>query len=504
MLYERSAAWRISAAYGLIGIMWVTMSNSFVQSLPVEAPVIIVLELIIDYGFVIVSAASLLYFIHYEYETRHQIKHQLRDTRSDLYHTQNRLKAREDDMALVLNTVNDMVWLMDIEQNKPIFINQSALKTFGFSPSRFYEDVDVWMRAVHPDDRAHYMQARLTLTETGTRDLTYRIISPDGTVRHVHDRAWAIYDDAGQLTRIVGVFSDVSERVRLQQYRRDSEKTQQRLKKALELRNLREQLVSMINHEFRNPLTTIHTSAQMLTRYIDRLTDDRRLDHLGRIDTAVKHLTTLLNEMMHTFKEDLTNDVEFGRVDVQTLCETCLDDVRYTAPENIQFEWVCNVSPRKNKTATISPLAAISASSTMPDTAAQDAYTQAVFIEADERLLKRVLTNLLSNAVKYSPDGGCVHVMLDSDNKGVTLTIRDEGIGIPADEIPDLFKKFKRASNTGNISGTGLGLVISKQAIDLHNGTIDVHSVEGVGTTFTLRLPRQQPVMAPLQLQAVV
>jgi signal transduction histidine kinase len=115
-------------------------------------------------------------------------------------------------------------------------------------------------------------------------------------------------------------------------------------------------------------------------------------------------------------------------------------------------------------------------------------------IVADKMLLQRMLNNLLSNAVKYSPRDSTVCFALQSENDVVHLRIEDNGIGIPETEQSRIFDLFYRATNTDLVSGTGLGLTIVKEVVELHNGQIHVQSQVGVGTTFVVTLPRQLPL----------
>jgi signal transduction histidine kinase len=108
---------------------------------------------------------------------------------------------------------------------------------------------------------------------------------------------------------------------------------------------------------------------------------------------------------------------------------------------------------------------------------------------ADESLLRHIFGNLITNAVKYSPEGTPVLFSAHRDGNDAVFTIQDQGIGIPEQDIPNLFEAFYRCSNVGEIPGTGLGLVIVKRCIDLHSGTIHLDSKPGTGTTFTIRLP---------------
>ena len=108
---------------------------------------------------------------------------------------------------------------------------------------------------------------------------------------------------------------------------------------------------------------------------------------------------------------------------------------------------------------------------------------------ADENLLRHILVNLLTNARKYSPPDSPVYLTLVRDGSDAVFTVRDEGIGIPEKDQEGLFEAFHRGANVGNISGTGLGLVIVRRCCERHGGSISVFSKEGAGTTFTVRLP---------------
>jgi signal transduction histidine kinase len=108
---------------------------------------------------------------------------------------------------------------------------------------------------------------------------------------------------------------------------------------------------------------------------------------------------------------------------------------------------------------------------------------------ADERLLAHILTNLLSNAVKYSDPGGCVRFVVERDSAEARFVIRDEGIGIPENDQQMLFTAFHRGANVGSRAGTGLGLLLVKRCVELHQGKVRIESQIGNGTTVTVKLP---------------
>jgi two-component system phosphate regulon sensor histidine kinase PhoR len=117
-------------------------------------------------------------------------------------------------------------------------------------------------------------------------------------------------------------------------------------------------------------------------------------------------------------------------------------------------------------------------------------------MEADRDKIKQVLLNLLSNAIKYNRPNGTVIITANFDESDLSITIQDTGVGIPEESIPHLFEKFYRVrEHEGKAGGTGLGLSISKQIIQGHNGRIEVKSKMGVGTSFTVYIPRSTRTM---------
>ena len=112
---------------------------------------------------------------------------------------------------------------------------------------------------------------------------------------------------------------------------------------------------------------------------------------------------------------------------------------------------------------------------------------------ADERLLRHILLNLLNNAVKYSRGDQAVIFRAAVDADSVKFVVKDHGIGIPEEDLPALFEAFRRGSNVGQTPGTGLGLVIVKQSVELHRGRIDVETRQESGTTFTVTIPLSKP-----------
>ncbi len=252
---------------------------------------------------------------------------------------------------------------------------------------------------------------------------------------------------------IIWTFLDITARIRAEQSTRAALAQQQ------ELNGLRSRFVAMTSHEFRTPLATILSSAELLKYYGDRLPAKDKADVIQTIENSVHRMTRMLDRVLLLGKAD-AQMLEFQprELDVLALCRVLVDEARTQQPTT-RCTIVTDFAP-------------------LPATGLYD-----------EKLLRHIFGNLLSNALKYSPQGGEVRFAVTPEATHLAMQVSDQGIGIPAEEIPHLFESFHRASNVGHITGTGLGLAIVKNAVDLHGGSIHVDSQAGRGTCFTVRIP---------------
>ncbi len=247
-------------------------------------------------------------------------------------------------------------------------------------------------------------------------------------------------------------FTDITER------KRAEAELLKALEKERELNELKSQIVTVVSHEYRTPLTTILSSAELLEHYGYKWSDQKKLQHLRRIQTTVQHLTQLVSDVLILDKAE-AGKLEFrpAPLDLVAFCNELVEQMQLTLGDKPRLRFV--------------------------------SHGECPQIYLDEKLLRQMLTNLLSNAIKYSYPGGIVRFDLVCERGEAVFRIQDEGIGIPAEDRQQLFESFHRASNVGTVPGTGVGLAIVKRCVDLHNGQIALESEVGVGTTFTVTLP---------------
>lgn len=243
----------------------------------------------------------------------------------------------------------------------------------------------------------------------------------------------------------VGVLRDTSERKRLER--------------------MHEEFISAVAHDLKNPLTTVRGQSQLLRRRIERgdPLDATRLEvGLEGIDNAATRMSRQIDELTDVMRLRAGQEIELHREPMDLVAL-----VRQTIEAH---------DP-----------------STERHTIRLESSVDELVGVWDGPRLERVLDNLLGNAIKYSPNGGEILVRIGREGRGTVehaiLSVEDPGVGIPASDLPLVFESFRRGANVVNFAGSGIGLAGARRIVELHGGTITADSVEGQGSTFTVRLP---------------
>ncbi len=267
---------------------------------------------------------------------------------------------------------------------------------------------------------------------------------------------------------VMAIVRDITER---KQAEEDIRRTLEQEKK---LNELKSRFVTMASHEFRTPLASILSSSELLEHYSHKWSEDKKLNHLHRIQASVKHMTALLNDVLLLGKAEAGKlELNPSQINLAEFCQELVEEIQLTSQTHqiiFQVEGCLNADASyAQKSGTTK--------------------NESWIVCMDEKMLKHILNNLLSNGIKYSPN--CDRVVFDLiyQSQQAIFRIQDFGIGVPPSEQDRLFDSFHRAKNVGAIPGTGLGLPIVKRAVDLHGGTIVLDSQVNMGTTFTVTLP---------------
>jgi PAS domain S-box-containing protein len=225
---------------------------------------------------------------------------------------------------------------------------------------------------------------------------------------------------------------------------------------------LRDEFLSAAAHDLKTPLTAISGHLQLIRRRFGDGLAPRVAASLDEVERSATSMNQLINELLDVARlqsgQSLTLDLRDA--DLVAIARAVVDRAAERTPRH-----------------------ALELRAAAPTLVAT----------VDPARIERVLTNLVDNAMKYSPSGGLVTVaverQVDAGWTWAVVVVRDQGLGIPAADLPRLFTRFYRSSNTTGISGTGIGLEAARRMVEQHGGTIGVESVEGAGTTVTVRLP---------------
>jgi PAS domain S-box-containing protein len=336
-----------------------------------------------------------------------------------------------------------------------------------------------WRRDVSAESNQIYLRAQLARDAGLKAALGIPLLTTDGVLAVLVFYMFESKDEDQRLIELIAASTELGLMIQRKQAEGEIRKA---LEKEKELTELKSRFISMTSHEFRTPLTTIHSSAELLEHYSYKWTEEKKLTHLHRIQTSVKHMTKLLNDVLILGKAD-AGKLKLNPVplDLENFCRNLVEELQLNDNNKHAIHFTCDwglttAKEREN-------------SSTSSPEEKHPVIPSSRHLYMDEKLLRQILENLLSNAIKYSPTGSTIEFTLNRWETQAVFQVRDRGIGIPCDDRQRLFETFHRATNVGTIAGTGLGLAIVKKCVDIHQGQIAVESEVGVGSTFTVTLP---------------
>lgn len=362
--------------------------------------------------------------------------------------TEDSLRYSEEQYKLVVE--NAIEGILIFRDNKIIYNNPQLKNIIDFE----FKDMsfETFLNYIHPDDRKNLENNYFSNNGNVKNYYSVRIKRRDS--KEIIVEINSIKLKTKNKEEIVFFIKDITSR------KHAEEEIKKSLEREKELSELRSRFISMTSHEFRTPLTSINTSAEILEKFGDHITYEQRMNNLLRIQENVQKMKRLLNDVLIIGKSDAGRyKLKLEPVNINQLCSQIMEEfntyILYNTKHKFKFECE-NLNNR-------------------------------VLIDND--LIKQAIENLLTNAVKYSPDESTVYFKMSFSSMYIIFEVKDEGIGIPEDEMNNLFEPFFRASNTGKASGSGLGLAIVKRAVELHNGRINVNSKVGKGTEFILNIP---------------
>ncbi|MET1053976.1 MAG: ATP-binding protein [Pedobacter sp.] len=317
-----------------------------------------------------------------------------------------------------------------------LLCNEQCRKNFGLKDNATYNFADL-LGIIIPEYR-EYVEERINsaIMNDTVYQAEYQIVWPDGTKQWINASGKPRYDINGEVTRLVGVTQNITERKELEQ--RQAE------------------FLGVASHELKTPVTILKANLQLLDRYKSNPSNPNfpRL-----VDSAIKSM-----EKINHLVDDLLNMHRYGegqlRLDKTTfniaeMLDLCCNHVRVTGNHQLIVKG--------------------------------DLTTQ---MHADEHRIDQVVVNFVNNAVKYAPDSEEIHLNISRQDGYVKVSVTDFGPGIPADQVPHLFDRYWRSDHSGaKYTGLGLGLYICSEIVKKHKGQIGAASELGTGSVFWFTIP---------------
>lgn len=378
---------------------------------------------------------------------------------TELKNVEAALRESEARQARIIAASNDGIWEWYADRDGFHFSNR-CWEHAGYNENddvviRGQNRLSVWRSHIHPQDLARFDRALADhMAGRAPFDIEYRIFSKDGDIRWIRARGRASFDTEGNPVRMSGTNMDVTD------IKRAEERVVQAKEAAEKANRAKSDFLSSMSHELRTPLNAILGYAQLFQQ--DPSLNRAQSDNAREIRKAGEHLLQLINDVLDLAK------IESGRMTfslepvlVSRVVAECFTLVQHQADDN-------EVELRTSMTG-----------------------FESAYIVADHTRLKQALLNLISNAVKYNRPGGKVEVALtEQPESRLRISVSDTGEGIPASRQSEVFQPFNRLNaEYSTVEGSGVGLVITKQLVEMMGGKLAFDSTEGEGTEFWMDLP---------------
>jgi PAS domain S-box-containing protein len=328
-------------------------------------------------------------------------------------------------------------------------VNPAMREITGYSQEELLQ-MNVSDLYVHPGERESILKEMVSTTGKMVREV--RLRKKDGTEIVVFDRKAAVRDEAGRVMYFDEIIEDITEHRQAEEKARQAEALE-------ELDRMRTELLANVSHELRTPLATIRGYSTMLLDYDTRLRRDEKRKYLRFIDKASNRLVELVDQLLDMSRlESGLMEMEKVPTSVSSLIREVVAEAQVREPLR---RLVLNLPGRLPR------------------------------LSIDARRIRQVLDNLIDNAIKYSGEDTEVVVSARQVDHELLVSVVDQGMGIPAEELPKVFDRMYRVRQrlSPGTSGAGLGLSICKRLAEAHSGRIWIESEEGRGTTCFFTLP---------------
>ena len=384
------------------------------------------------------------------------------------------LKQTNERYDIISKATNDIIWDWDMLTNKVTWTGQGLKKYLPINTPAAEAPDNFWVTGLHPGERNKVVRSLCNNITSGANswESDYRFLKNDDTYAHVNSRGYFIKNDAQKPIRMIGSIQDITERKNAEL---EAEKAR---REAEEARKIQEQFMANMSHELKTPMNGVIGMTELLQA--SELNKDQ-YEYVEIIKESTTNLMAIINDVL-----DLTKIVA-GKI-ILAKTDYILGDI------------ITNINNLHQHTADEKGVGLIcSIDKNIP-----------AILSGDSVRLKQILNNLVGNAVKFTEKGAVnISVKLireDELSAGIEFCITDTGIGIAEDKVDTIFERFMQVctDNTRKYGGTGLGLTITRQLIQLLGGFIQVKSRQGEGSIFTFFLTLQKGKLQPCPVKKMI
>ena len=374
---------------------------------------------------------------------------------------QQAVQRQQEQFRQLHQSLGEVVWMASPDGSRLHYVSPAFATIYGRPVDELMARPEMWLEAVHPEDRAHALAVQDLSRSQPAVECQYRVVRPDGSIRWVVDRKKQILDASGQVVMLGGIAEDITVRKErdqaLEQLNSRLESLVAERTRELEQTNIELEAFSRTAaHDLKSPLNGIAGLSHLLQLKYDAVLDDTGKRYVAQIERSARDMATLTNDLLTLSR---AGSVELHRqcVDLLPLAESLVGDLRAAEPlRQVQ----------------------VTMPSSMP-------------MYCDPGLMRSVLQNVLGNAWKFTAaeEAASIEVDIQQADGQTCLTVSDNGPGFDTGEAPTLFRPFQRFHSQAQFHGTGLGLVTCQRIAHRHGGALEVHSVRGGGTRVSVKLP---------------
>lgn len=357
------------------------------------------------------------------------------------------LAESEQRFRQLAENITEVFWMAEPPNLKVLYVSPAYERVWGRSCRSLYEHPRSFLDAVHPDDRKR-VDAKMESQGKGEpTDVEYRVVRPDGSVRWVRDRAFAVKDASGRVYRMAGIAVDITEKKQAEEALKDADRR-------------KDQFLATLAHELRNPLAPLRNAVEVL-RFAQGNYSLMEQAH-GMVERQIRHMVRLIDDLL-----DISR-ITKGRLQIRK--------------ERVELAEIVHTAVETSRP--LLQAAGHDFSLMLPD--------EPIYLDADPTRLAQVLSNLLNNAAKYTEMGGSIKLSIERHAGQAVITVWDNGIGIAPEDMSHLFEMFSQVVPALERSqgGLGIGLSLVKGLVELHGGSVRAYSDgAGKGSEFVVRLP---------------